>query len=164
MRFLRESSTAIFLLMPKVSLLATTRYPSPLEQMTDDLLAHFGPQVLRAILLSAGNEGPRSVIPNLAELLASFVQRVPGVQVGQWLEMILWEDGFPDPRATPAAKIHLKEVITRSVFAREFQPLQAFNSCLSRSRTTKKMREALHDFALVARGLDNTTYGNATSV
>ena len=31
-----------------------------------------------------------------------------------------------------------------------------------RSRTTKKMREALNEFALVSRGLANTTYGNAT--
>jgi len=26
------------------------------------------------------------------------------------------------------------------------------------------MREALHEFALVARGLANTTYGNATAI
>jgi hypothetical protein len=34
---------------------------------------------------------------------------------------------------------------------------------MHRSRTTRKMREALHDFALVARGLDGTVYGDATS-
>ena len=32
-----------------------------------------------------------------------------------------------------------------------------------RSRTTRKMREALHEFSLVARGLDGTVYGSATS-
>lgn len=26
------------------------------------------------------------------------------------------------------------------------------------------MREALHEFALVSRGLDNTVYGNATAM
>lgn len=35
---------------------------------------------------------------------------------------------------------------------------------MDRSRTAKRMREALHEFALVSRGLDNTVYGNATAV
>lgn len=35
---------------------------------------------------------------------------------------------------------------------------------IDRSRTVKKMREALHEFALVSRGLDNTVYGNATAL
>ncbi|ORX41250.1 armadillo-type protein [Kockovaella imperatae] len=126
-----------------ISLMASTKYPSPLEESTISLLQHFGSQMLRAILLSAGSEGPRSVIPNLAELLAAFVQRVPGIDVGTWMSEILAEDGFPDPRATDDAKERLKDIVTRS-------------------RTTKKMREALNDFALVSRGLANTTYGNAT--
>ncbi len=57
----------------------------------NSLLQHFGPQILRAVLLSAGSGGPRSVIPNLAELLASFVQRVQGDEMGRWLNAILWE-------------------------------------------------------------------------
>ncbi|RSH89503.1 hypothetical protein EHS25_002053 [Saitozyma podzolica] len=128
-----------------VALLATTRFPSPLEPIADTLLKHFGPQILRALLLSAGSEGPRSVIPNLAELLASLVVRVPGEDMASWLNAILAEEGFPDARATSEAKARLKTAVLRS-------------------RTTKKMREALHEFALVARGLDNTTYGNATAI
>ena len=93
--------------------MAITKYPSPLEESTSSLLHHFGPQILRAILLSAGAEGPRSVIPNLAELLAAFVQRVPGIEVGQWMNQILAEDGFPDRRATDDAKERLKDVVTR---------------------------------------------------
>jgi hypothetical protein len=54
-------------------------------------LKHFGPQILRALLLSAGSEGPRSVIPNLAELLASLVVRVPGEEMASWLNAILAE-------------------------------------------------------------------------
>jgi hypothetical protein len=53
------------------------------------------------------------------------------------------QPNFPDPRATTESKARLKGVVLRS-------------------RTTRKMREALHEFALVARGLANTTYGNAT--
>ncbi len=74
-----------------MALLATSRFPSPLEPLADSLIKHFGPQILRAILLSAGSEGPRSVIPNLAELLASFVQRVKGEEMGNWLNVILGE-------------------------------------------------------------------------
>ena len=99
--------------LSQVALLAGTRFPSPLEPQADTLLKHFGPQILRAILLSAGSEGPRSVIPNLAELLAHFVQRIPGEEMANWLEGILAEPGFPDPRATPAAKTRLKEVVLK---------------------------------------------------
>lgn len=129
----------------QIALFANTRFPSPLEEPTDRLIAAMGPQLVRALLLSAGSEGPRSVIPNLAELLASLVTRVAGENMAVWLDAILSEPNFPDPRATPEAKAKLKETVMRS-------------------RTTKKMREALHEFALVARGLANTTYGNATAV
>ncbi|BEJ13429.1 hypothetical protein CspHIS471_0306030 [Cutaneotrichosporon sp. HIS471] len=139
-RFSLKSSAEFF-----VALFANTRYPSPLEEPAERLVIHYGPRLLRALLLSAGSEGPRSVIPNLAELLASLVTRVNGPDIAAWLDTILAEPGFPDPRATPEAKARLKGVVIRS-------------------RTTRKMREALHEFALVARGLANTTYGNATAV
>ncbi|WVF66636.1 hypothetical protein IAT40_001376 [Kwoniella sp. CBS 6097] len=139
-RFSLKSASEFF-----VALLANTRYPSPLEPLSDPLLAHFGPLILRALLLSAGSEGPRSIIPNMAELLAGLVGRASPTDMAVWLDGVLGQNGFPDPRATPDAKKKLKEVILRS-------------------RTTRKMREALHEFALVARGLDGTTYGNATAI
>jgi hypothetical protein len=129
----------------QISLLANTRYPSPLEPIIDALLSHFGPQLLHSLLLSAGSEGPRSVIPNLAELLASLVVRIPGADMAAWLQTILAPPDFPDPRATGESKLRLKETILRS-------------------RTARKMREALNEFALVSRGLANTTYGNATAM
>ncbi|WRT63297.1 uncharacterized protein IL334_000202 [Kwoniella shivajii] len=128
-----------------VALLANTRFPSPLESLSDPILAHFGPMILRALLLCAGSEGPRSVIPNMAELLSALVGRVKADDMAGWLDGILNQDGFPDPRATLASKKKLKETILRL-------------------RTARKMREALHEFALVARGLDGTTYGNATAI
>lgn len=85
------------------------------------------------------------MIPNLAEVLASLVIRVPGPEMASWLDSILSQEGFPDPRATGESKVRLKETVMRS-------------------RTARKMREALHDFALVSRGLANTTYGNATAI
>jgi hypothetical protein len=78
----------------QIALLATTRFPSPLEPIADSLLKHFGPQILRALILSAGSEGPRSVIPNLAELLASLVVRIPGEEMAGWLNAILAEVGY----------------------------------------------------------------------
>lgn len=137
-RFSLKSTSDFF-----VALLSNTKYPSPLEPLSEDLFRHFGAQILRSLLLSAGSEGPRSVIPNLAELLACLVQRIPGEAMASWLNAILVEEGFPSAKSTPASKDRLKEVVLKS-------------------RTTKRMREALHEFALVARGLDNTTYGNAT--
>jgi len=97
----------------QVALLSGTRFPSPLEPLADTLLKHFGRQLLRAVLLSAGSEGPRSVIPNLAELLASFVQRIPGEEMMRWMAEVLAEERFPDARATPAAKARLKEVVMK---------------------------------------------------
>jgi hypothetical protein len=55
------------------------------------------------------------VIPNLAELLAHFVQRIPGEEMMAWMDAVLAEQGFPDPRATPAAKTRLKEVVLKWV-------------------------------------------------
>ena len=65
--------------------------------------------------------------------------------MAEWLNGILAQDGFPDVRATGECKLRLKETVLRS-------------------RTAKKMREALNDFALVCRGLANTVYGNATAL
>lgn len=96
-----------------MALLSNTRYPSPLEPAIETLLNHFGYQILRAILLSAGSEGPRSVIPNLAELLATFTTRVNGVQMGEWLTAILAEEGFPSLKATLESKVKLKGAILR---------------------------------------------------
>jgi hypothetical protein len=99
-----------------VALLSNTRYPSPLEPAVETLLKHFGPQLLRAILLSAGSEGPRSVIPNLAELLATFVTRVNGIEMGEWLNRILAEERFPSAKTTVEAKTKLKAAILRYVY------------------------------------------------
>lgn len=97
----------------EIALFANTRYPSPLEPIADTLVRHFGPEILRALLLSAGSEGPRSVIPNLAELLASLATRVKGPDMNTWLDGILFQEGFPDARATLDSKTRLKEVILR---------------------------------------------------
>lgn len=97
----------------QVALLSNTRYPSPLEPAVETLLSHFGYQILRAILLSAGSEGPRSVIPNLAELLAVFTTRVNGIQMGEWLTAILGEEGFPSSKATVESKTKLKGAVLR---------------------------------------------------
>ncbi|ODN73851.1 hypothetical protein L202_07374 [Cryptococcus amylolentus CBS 6039] len=139
-RFSLKSASDFF-----VALLSKTRNPSPLEDMMEPLLDAFGPALLRALILSAGSEGPRSVIPNLAELLANLVTRVSAQHLAPWLDGILGVDGFPDVRATPESKKKLKDAVLRS-------------------RTTRRMREALHEFALVARGLEGTTYGNATAM
>lgn len=53
------------------------------------------------------------MIPNLAELLAGFVTRIPGLEMGEWMDGILNQEGFPDRRATPAAKARLKEVVLK---------------------------------------------------
>ncbi|AFR92571.1 hypothetical protein C343_00448 [Cryptococcus neoformans C23] len=139
-RFSLKSASDFF-----VALLSKTRFPSPLEAIFDPLLHAFGPSLLHALILSAGSEGPRSVIPNLAELLAGLVTRVSGDVMSAWLEGVLSIEGFPDPRATLESKKKLKTAILKS-------------------RTARRMREALHEFALVSRGLEGTTYGNATAI
>jgi hypothetical protein len=113
------TTTASFFVSPspsmltQVALLASTRYPSPLEPIANTLLKHFGPQILRALILSAGSGGPRSAIPNLAELLASLVLRIPGPELAGWLQAILAEDGFPDRRSTPESKQRLQSEILK---------------------------------------------------
>ena len=55
------------------------------------------------------------MIPNLAELLATFVTRVNGIQMGEWLSVILAEDEFPSAKATGESKTKLKAAILRLV-------------------------------------------------
>lgn len=80
--------------------------------------------------------------------------------MAEWLRIILGEDGFPDKRSTLESKDRLQKEILKSVKRRQKMGLADDD----RSRTAKKMRVALHEFALIARGLDNTTYGNATAI
>ena len=137
-------------------------------------MTQYGGPVLRAVLLSAGSEGPRSVIPNLAELLASLVGRVKGEIMAGWLQAILSEVRTP-VRVCPRGVLNgsLAFLTPRRLMRRRRSSRLPFygasgsgpvSSAYSRSRTSKKMREALHEFALIARGLHNTTYGNATGM
>lgn len=105
--------STVMIALSQVALFANTRFPSPLEPIADTLIKHFGPQLLRALLLSAGSDGPRSAIPNLAELLASLVVRVPGPDMAGWLQVILGEDGFPDRRSTVDSKQRLQAEILK---------------------------------------------------
>ncbi|CED84264.1 Nuclear transport receptor LGL2 (importin beta superfamily) [Phaffia rhodozyma] len=105
------------------------------------VLQKYGHAFIHAIILGAGGRSPRSMILHLAELLAAMVTRFPELSAG-WLGSVLAVEGFPDRRATPKAKEKLKATVLKS-------------------RTTKRVREALNEFALVARGLENSAYGNA---
>ncbi|KAL7414593.1 armadillo-type protein [Mrakia frigida] len=118
--------------------ISRSRSPQDLLEAFNIVLRTHGHSILQAILFGAGGHCPRSVIPHLAELLASLVARLPEL-CAAWLTTILSVEGFPDPRATAKAKEKLKNAIFKG-------------------RTTRKVREALNEFALVSRGLEGSAY------
>lgn len=96
----------------QTTILARSKAPDELLHASNALLAPHGLNLLRAIIYGAGGHCPRSVIPHLAELLAALVTRMP-VDCAVWLSELLSVEGWPDRRATPAAKEKLKAAVLK---------------------------------------------------
>ncbi|KDR78193.1 hypothetical protein GALMADRAFT_65460 [Galerina marginata CBS 339.88] len=126
------------------------------SSLTDELIPHktalmttHGRSLMRAILQGFAGVAPRSVVPNLIEMLGTLLSRASGADGGpgggapQWIKDVLMSDDFVPSKAGPEAKAK-------------------FIKAVAGSRSLKKTREAAQQFTLVARGLEGSNFGYST--
>ncbi|RDX49711.1 ARM repeat-containing protein [Lentinus brumalis] len=101
-----------------------------------------GASIMRALLHGFAGVAPRSVLPNLLELLSTLTGKYPA-ESKQWMTSILFADDFYPCRATDDAK----SKFIKAVFG---------------TRSLKRTREAVQQFTIVARGLEGSSFGYAT--
>jgi len=112
---------------------------SDLSEQGRIVFVEHGHAIMEALLHAIGGIAPRSTIQNLAELLSLMVSKLPS-ECKLWMQEILFSPRFVHPRATlPAKEKFMKSALS--------------------SRSSKKTSEAAHDFALVTRGLEGTSFG-----
>ncbi|GAA5940498.1 uncharacterized protein JCM15063_002352 [Sporobolomyces koalae] len=95
--------------------------------------------IVRSTLLAIAGAVPRSHLVSLSELLHACLLRLPE-QARPALKELLATPGWPNERTTEEAKGKFE----RSVLS---------------ARTGRQVRQAVNDFALLARGLDGSAYG-----
>ncbi|GAA5900459.1 hypothetical protein JCM5296_001552 [Sporobolomyces johnsonii] len=101
------------------------------------------PSILREVLLAVAGGVPRSHLPSLSELLHACLLRLPE-QARPALKELLATPGWPNERTGEEAK-------------------GKFERAVLSARTGRQVRQAVSDFALLARGLDGSAYGAATA-
>ncbi|KAK0237224.1 armadillo-type protein [Armillaria nabsnona] len=116
-------------------------YPA-LEAQRTQLISGHGRDIMRAVLFGLAGVSPRSATPNLVEMLSTLLVRCIE-ESRAWLKEILFDDDFLPSKAGPA----IKETFVKTVLG---------------SRSIKRTREAANQFALVARGLEGTSFGYAS--
>ncbi|KAG6908732.1 hypothetical protein DXG01_003577 [Tephrocybe rancida] len=112
-----------------------------------------GRRIMKAVLEGFASVAPRSVLPNLTEILGTLLSRAGGgigggggaggAVAATWIREILFTDDFVVSKATPEVK-------------------ETFATAISNSRSLKRTREAVHQFTLVARGLEASGFGYAS--
>ncbi|KAF8156219.1 hypothetical protein K438DRAFT_2026380 [Mycena galopus ATCC 62051] len=112
-----------------------------LQQLQAHMIRTHGRAIMRAVLCGFAGAAPRSVTPNLLELLAALVSR--------------WDD-----RAVAEAEGEMREagqVGAGRAAGREDK--ERFVKAVIGSRSVKKTKEAANQFAIVAWGLEGSTFG-----
>ncbi|KAF8962197.1 armadillo-type protein [Flammula alnicola] len=141
-------------LQERYSLVAACNFVSTLihrSSVSDELSAHktallttHGRALMRAVLQGFAGVAPRSVVPNLIEILGTLLSRAgdagPGGGATQWMKDILMAEDFVPSKAGPEAKTK-------------------FIKAVAGSRSLKRTREAAQQFTLVARGLEGSSFG-----
>ncbi|GAA5914025.1 uncharacterized protein JCM6883_007125 [Sporobolomyces salmoneus] len=102
------------------------------------------PSLVRSILLAVAGSVPRSHLVSLSELLHACLLRLPE-QSRPALGELLSTPNWPNERTTQEAKTRFEK------------------SVLS-ARTGRQVRQAVNDFALLARGLEGSAYGAQTGL
>ncbi|GJJ09063.1 hypothetical protein Clacol_003285 [Clathrus columnatus] len=113
-----------------------------LTEQADAFMNRHGKAIIHALLSDFVAVAPRSALPNLIDLLAMIIlKRTDETRV--WMKEILFSDYFVPCQATPEGK-------------------EKFLKSVTSARSTKKIRDASHEFALLARGLQGSSFGYAT--
>ncbi|KZV82789.1 ARM repeat-containing protein [Exidia glandulosa HHB12029] len=113
-----------------------------LTEQTNNFIQTYGKPMVSALLFGIAGVAPRSVIPNLAELLSKLISSKSEL-CRLWMTEILFSPEFENCKADEDAR-------------------EKFLKALMSSRSPKRTRDSAVQFALVARGLDNSSFGYAT--
>ncbi|KAF8762018.1 ARM repeat-containing protein [Rhizoctonia solani] len=117
--------------------------------------------LMEALLLGIGGSAPRSTVPNLAELLSNLVSRVPN-EARTWMGSVLMADNPSNAKIPAAAREKFMKAVLGYVDTGFVEEITA-DVAANRTRSTKKTKEAANEYALVARGLEGSAFGYATS-
>ncbi|TFK48147.1 ARM repeat-containing protein [Heliocybe sulcata] len=121
----------------------TTR-SDDLENGKTLLAQRHGRSIMQGVLLDLAGIAPRSASPNLIDLLSVLLSRYPA-ESRVWMSEVLFSDNFTPSKASREAK-------------------EKFLKSVASSRTMKRTREAAQEFVLVARGLENSSFGYSSVV
>ncbi|KAG9019808.1 hypothetical protein FRB90_005956 [Tulasnella sp. 427] len=105
------------------------------------LLKQHGPAMSQALLSGISGASPRSTIPNLVELLAILLAKVPEHRT--WMKETLYSPLMSNPRLTREAK-------------------DKFLFAATAARSSRQTSDAANEFSLIARGLDGSGFGYAS--
>ncbi|OCB89261.1 ARM repeat-containing protein [Sanghuangporus baumii] len=98
--------------------------------------------VVKSVLCGIAGASPTSTTQNLVDLLLALVSRCPN-EMRVWVPEILFSEDFIPTKAQREDK-------------------ERFAKAVLSSRSTRKMREAAQQFALVAKGLEGSSFGYAS--
>ncbi|GAA6064370.1 hypothetical protein JCM10212_004103 [Sporobolomyces blumeae] len=107
-------------------------------------LDHRVASLVRSTLVAVCGAVPRSHLIALSELLHACLLRMPD-KTRQTLEALLSTPTWPNDRVSEEAKVK-------------------FGRSVMSARTGRQVRQAVNDFALLARGLEGSAYGAATAL
>lgn len=135
------------------ALLHRTSVQESLSAEKERLMQAHGRSIMKAVLEGFAGVAPRSVVPNLIEMLSTLLGRAGGGLTGgggaggavatTWMREILFANDFVPSKATS----EVKEKFLKAVIA---------------SRSLKRTRDAAQQFTLVARGLEGSGFGYAS--
>ncbi|KAJ2826343.1 hypothetical protein FBU31_003471 [Coemansia sp. 'formosensis'] len=129
--------TAYFL-TALIRLSATATKSSPASELLQSLWAQHGATWLRTTLAAIGGMHPRSLLPNLSELLFAMVRHHPE-SVRLWMTEALAQPGFPSVHADDAAK-------------------RQFIQHILATRSMVRVKAVVSDFSIKCRNLQGTNY------
>ncbi|KAJ7432478.1 hypothetical protein B0H11DRAFT_808219 [Mycena galericulata] len=143
--------------------------PELLQQLQAHMIRVHGRAIMRAVLCGFAGAAPRSVTSNLLELL--------GALVGRWDERAVSEAeggaaGGYAPQGGRGTHVGggARGWVPGVVFADDFFPSKAGQDAKERfvktvvsSRSVKKTKEAANQFAIVAWGLEGSTFGYSSA-
>ncbi|KIK18577.1 hypothetical protein PISMIDRAFT_109109 [Pisolithus microcarpus 441] len=144
--WLSLAKSLVIQLDPPPPLVASIIKPSPNAEAIA-ILSDALPVVLQTSLSLLGRPGALESNPDIVQAFFGCLDSVSAskhpAETREWMNEILFADDFVESRATPEAK-------------------RAFVKAVIGSRSPKKTRDAAQQFALIARGLEGTSFGYAS--
>ncbi|KZS87157.1 ARM repeat-containing protein [Sistotremastrum niveocremeum HHB9708] len=115
---------------------------SDLEAEAEILTEGYGKSIMRAVIYDIAGVAPRSALQNVVEVLTNLMSKRR--ERGRvWMQEILFEEDAIPGKANREAK-------------------EQFLKAVTASRSSKKTRDAAQQFSIIARGLENSSFGYAT--